>query len=785
MMRCTLGRAPLLACGLAVSVLLGAGAASALAQQDQAQQAEPDQALAPYAGIRLVRVVPDQKTYQAALDTATSVWTHRPAPGRAVELLVSDDGIAALTDLGLAPVVLIDDIQREVDAHMELVTRLAAQRGANWYDNYKTYNEIVTRVQGMAAARPDLASTSVFGSSLEGRDLVEITITGPDQPGNMGGSRPVVLLNGCQHAREWVSPMTVTYLADELIARYDSDPRVRALLDSARVVIAPMVNPDGYVYSWTNERFWRKNRRGGFGVDLNRNWGYEWGGEGSSGSTDSEIYRGTAPFSEPETAALRDLSLSFGPDLVSHLDYHSFSQLVLWPFGYDFGVTTPEPDRTLFDNLSNEMSASIQSVYGEFYTPMQSVDLYPAAGDSSDWYYGQLGVTSFTIELRDTGSFGFVLPPDQILPTAEENFEGMLLFAERTTQLLSFSLVAPVPAFVEAGQTNDLDVNVVEGVGTLDSSSVRLHARVGGVGSFVETPGASVGGDTYRLTLPAAPCAETIEFFITAQTLAGQTLAFPSGGESAPLSVDAAELTTIFADNFESNLGWSVSGNVSGTASGVWERAVPNGGGDRGDPVSDFDGSGRCFLTGAADGNTDVDGGTTILTSPAFDLSANPEASIAYSRWFSNNAGGAPDEDVMLVEISSNNGASWTEVETVGPNTSESGGGWFARTVRVADFVAPSAQVRLRFSASDLGSGSVVEAGVDAVRVEEAACSSPGGCNAADLAAPFGTLDFSDVVAFLGAFGAMDPAADLAAPFGTLDFSDVVAFLGAFGAGCP
>ena len=779
MTRALLSRAPLGACVFALTLTCGVAAS---AQDDAAPAASADR---PYEGMRLVQVIPDASRIEAALDAARIVWTHRPGVGRELQLVVDDDGLARLRELGLDPVTLLADVQGAVSAHMDRVLERRAQRGAGWYDSFRTYGEIVARLQGMGAARPDLASVSVFGSSLEGRDLVQITITGPDQPGNMSDARPVVLFNGCQHAREWVSPMTVTYLADELIARYDSDPRVRALLDSARVVIAPLVNPDGYVYSWNSERLWRKNRRGGYGVDLNRNWGYEWGGQGSSGFTGDETYRGSAPFSEPETAALRDLSLSFGADLASHIDYHSFSQLILWPFGYADGVQTPEPDRTTFDNLSTEMSGAIQGVHGEFYNPIQSVDLYPAAGDSSDWYYGQLGATSFTVELRDTGNFGFVLPPEQILPTAQENFEGMLLFAERTTQLLAFSLATPLPEYVDADQTSAIDVNVVEGVGALDTSSVRLYARVGNAGAFTPSAGVPVGGDTYRVTLPAAPCGEVIEFFITAQTLSGATLAFPSAGESAPLSVQAAELVAIFDDDFETDQGWSVSGDVSGAGEGQWQRGVPNGGGDRGDPPSDYDGSGRCYLTGAADDNTDVDGGTTILTSPALDASANPEAVVSYARWFSNNFGGSPDEDVMVVEISGDNGASWTHVETVGPSSAESGGGWFTRSVRVADYVTPSAQVRLRFSASDLGGGSVVEAGVDAVHMQEASCPEPSGCNAADLSEPFGSLDFSDVVAFLGAFGAMDPAADLAAPFGSLDFSDVVAFLGAFGAGCP
>ncbi len=738
----------------------------------------------PYDGVRLVEVSPVSRAqFDAALQAARDVWTHRPGPGRPLQLLVDDAGESALRGAGLAPRVLIADVQGEVDAHMAHVEQRADLRGLSWFENFKENDEIRAYVDGLAAANPGLASVSVFGASLQGRDLYQITITGPDQPGNAAADRPVVMLNGCQHAREWVSPMTVTYLADQLLAQYGSDPGVTNLVDTVRIVIVPVVNPDGYVYSWSSQRLWRKNRRGGYGVDLNRNWGYEWGGEGSDGDTGSEIYRGASPFSEPETTALRDLALTYGDDLVAHIDYHSFGQLILWPFGYAEGVQTPEPDRTRFDDLSTAMSGAMLAVGGAFYDPIQSVDLYPASGTCSDWFYGQLGATGFTIELRDTGFDGFLLSPSQILPTAEENFVGLLLFIERTTQLLSLSLAAP--EYVQADQTNQLTLQALDGVGTLDASSVTLHARVGDSGPFSTSAATPLGGSGFGVTLPAAPCGEQIQFFVTAQTTGAEQVSFPVGGETAPLSTTALEISVVLADDFESDLGWSVSGDVSGDGEGEWERAVPLGGGDRGDPAADADGSGVCFVTGAADGNTDVDNGSTILTSPLLDVSGAPEAVVSYWRWYDNTAGAAPSEDVFVVEISDDDGGSWSTLETVGPGGAEAAGGWNLASFRVADFVGTTSQVRVRFTASDLGDGSVVEAGVDGFRVEETGCSGPVACGPADLAEPLGQLDFSDVVAFLGAFAAMDAAADLAEPFGQWDFSDVVAFLGAFGAGCP
>src|SRR5690606_2987818 len=137
---------------------------------------------------------------------------------------------------------------------------------------------------------------------IQGREIFEVKITGPG-----GGSKPKVVLNGCQHAREWLSPMSVCWAAEQLALGDGVDGQITALLDSVEVHLIPVVNPDGYEFSHDLSRYWRKNRRnngdGTFGVDLNRNWAYQFGGASSSGSGSSEEYRGTAAFSEPETAA--------------------------------------------------------------------------------------------------------------------------------------------------------------------------------------------------------------------------------------------------------------------------------------------------------------------------------------------------------------------------------------------------------------------------------------------------------------------------------------------------
>ncbi|MDF1808333.1 MAG: choice-of-anchor B family protein [Phycisphaerales bacterium] len=287
------------------------------------------------------------------------------------------------------------------------------------------------------------------------------------------------------------------------------------------------------------------------------------------------------------------------------------------------------------------------------------------------------------------------------------------------------------------------------------------------------------GDGTYSASLPSVPCGSDINYYFTASTSDGFVATFPSDAPSNSLSAGVvSSLTEIYSDNFESNTGWSVTGSVD---DGAWERAIPAGGGGRGDPANDFDGSGRCYLTDNVEGNSDVDGGTTTLTSPAMDASSG-NTTLTYALWYSNNIGVV--DDSMSIQLSNNNGGAWTTIDTLGPESQ--GGGWNEYSFDVGSvFANPSSQVRVRFVVSDLGEGSVVEAGVDAVQLIQLTCEdSPTGCNDADIAEPFGALNFFDISAYLAAFSAGEAAADINDD-GTLNFFDISDFLGVFSAGCP
>ncbi len=738
-----------------------------------------------------------QKQLDAMLALTESVWSERTGVGQ-LDIQIKKSNLNAITKLGIPHKILIPDLQAHTNTSWQQVINQERidlqrldlkpdqnQRGASvhdeaWFANYKQLADIITYYNNIATLRPDLASMADIGDSIQANDIYALTITAPDEAGNLATDRPVVLWHGATHAREWVSPMTVAYLASKFVDSYDTDPRVQDILKTARIVIVPVTNPDGYLYTWSNERFWRKNRRnngGSFGVDINRNWGYEWGGEGASPSPSSDVYHGTAPFSEPENQALRDLTLSFGDNFAAHIDYHTYSQLILWPFGYDFGVQTPEPDRTIFDNLATDLSNEILSFSGVFYNPMQSVDLYPAAGDSSDWFYGEIGAISFTFELRPSsgGLAGFDPPPSTILPTAQENYEAAKLFVERTTQRLNF--IADPIDIIQANQPNPITLTISDGIETQDNSSPTLYARIGSTGTFDAIPMNQITPGTYQANLPAAACDDQVEYYFQATTTTGATLSHPISGASNPFSALAQEITLAYEDQMETNSGWTVGAPGDTANTGIWNRMDPQS--TAAQPEDDNTPTGTdCWITdgnaGGSLGANDVDGGQTTLTSPTLDaIIAGDDAEIVYYRWYSNNAGSAPDEDSMLVELSNDNGNSWALLETVTENANQ----WIEKRFRIADTFIATDQMRIRFIASDFNSGSIVEAGVDDLRIESIGCAA----NPADLNND-GSLDFFDISLFLSAFNNLEPIADFNND-GLWNFFDVSAFLTAFNQG--
>ncbi|MEQ8771031.1 MAG: choice-of-anchor B family protein [Phycisphaerales bacterium] len=346
---------------------------------------------------------------------------------------------------------------------------------------------------------------------------------------------------------------------------------------------------------------------------------------------------------------------------------------------------------------------------------------------------------------------------------------------------LELDLASNEPDLVSPNGTDSISLQVNEINLTADAATAEMIFDDGS--GPVSVPGTPAGGGVFDFAFPTADCGDATYYFSIADTL-GETFMLPGNAPADVFTTVIADgLVTEFADNFQTNTGWSVSGSAADAGSGRWERANPGGDGSRGDPADDADGSGICYVTGngGPGSNTDVDA-TTVLTSPAFDVSAMPEAVVRYQRWYNNAAGSNPGVETMEVEISNNNGASWSPLETVGPTGAAASGGWLDAEFRVADFVTPTANVRVRFTATD-DIGSVVEAGVDDFEVFEYVCDPAPACFA-DCDGN-GSLNVDDVDCFVAAFLGSDLGGADCDGNGSLNVDDVDCFVAGFLGGCP
>jgi hypothetical protein len=352
-----------------------------------------------------------ERVTAAALD----VWSEARGAGVPLDVVVAEDELPRLRAAGIPWQVLVPDIDAEARAERARLQSPAAARPGDWFAEYRDYRAIATYLHDLAAEAPERAAVEGIGSTLDGRSIWAIRI---------GGTAPdatPMMINGTQHAREWISAMVSMCVADRLVRGYDTDPAIRDFVDHTELWIVPVANPDGYQHTWASDRYWRKNRRGGFGVDLNRNYDVAWGGDGSSGWKRSDVYRGEAPFSEPETRALRDLAKR--ERVALHIDFHAYGQLVLYPWGH---TASPAPDRDRYAAVGDRLASAIFATHEQRYRLMSSVELYRASGTMTDWMYGEAGAFSYTIELRPRGRGGFVLPPSEIRPTCDEGLAAVL-----------------------------------------------------------------------------------------------------------------------------------------------------------------------------------------------------------------------------------------------------------------------------------------------------------------------------------------------------------------------
>lgn len=352
-------------------------------------------------------------------------------------------------------------------------TTLALPFGFNYGSmaGFLTTAETALELDSMYMEYPNLVTPKVnIGNTIEGRPIWMVKIS--DNP-TIDENEPEALFTGVHHAREVITVTQSIYFMQYLLENYGTDPAITYLLQNRELYFIPIVNSDGYFYNETTDPLgggmWRKNRRdngdGTFGIDLNRNYGFQWGFDdlGSEPFTNSERYRGTAPFSEPETQVMRAFCAS--RQFKTALNTHSYGRLLLYPWGYELN---PCPDEALF-NLRGGLMTQFN-----FYTYGQSpAVLYAVNGEANDWMYGEeilkpkiMAMTSETGDMND----GFWPLQNRILPLCEEMlpllldnawFAGEYLLSVPPIGFSSSSAVVNLPVqTINYGQQNANNVSI-------------------------------------------------------------------------------------------------------------------------------------------------------------------------------------------------------------------------------------------------------------------------------------------------------------------------------------
>ncbi|XP_049537316.1 zinc carboxypeptidase-like isoform X2 [Anopheles darlingi] len=309
-----------------------------------------------------------------------------------------------------------------------------SKRAFGW-DAYYTLEEMYAWIDELVAQYPNILSVSTIGESYEGREMKAVKLS--YKSGNPG-----IFIESNIHAREWITSATVTWILNQFLT--STEPDVRELAENYDWYILPVVNPDGLNYTKTTNRMWRKNRYPHsvlcYGVDMNRNFPGHWMEGGASAVPCTDTYAGPEAGSEIETKHIMSYFLSVKDKIHGYFAFHSYGQYILFPYGH----TNTEYSENYYDmmEMGEAGAIAISRRYGTSYTVGTTADvLYINSGSSRDWAHGTQGTpVAATIEFRDTGYYGFILPPDQIVPNALEIMDGLVAFLRKGKEIGYFTV---------------------------------------------------------------------------------------------------------------------------------------------------------------------------------------------------------------------------------------------------------------------------------------------------------------------------------------------------------